>query len=151
VGWRVRAIRGATTVPENSVEAIRIAVTELLDELEARNSLDPHEIVSITFSVTPDLDATFPATIARSRSGWENIPLFDVQQMQVPGSLERCIRLLLHFNTPDPTIQICHPYLRGAAQLRPDWAFSLHSAPPHHNSSRDESELLRAYSHHNLS
>jgi chorismate mutase (EC 5.4.99.5) len=124
VGWRVRAIRGATTVSENSVEAIREAVHELLDELEARNNLDTNEIVSATFSVTRDLDATFPATIARERPNWSNVPLFDVQQMHVEGSLPRCIRFLIHFNTPDPDVEVYHPYLRQARSLRPDWTLA---------------------------
>ncbi len=124
MGWRVRAIRGATTVSENSVEAIREAVHELLDELEARNNLDTNEIVSATFSVTRDLDATFPATIARERPNWSNVPLFDVQQMHVEGSLPRCIRFLIHFNTPDPDVEVYHPYLRQARSLRPDWTLA---------------------------
>lgn len=124
VGWRVRAIRGATTVSENSVAAIREAVHELLDELELHNQLDMDEIVSITFSVTKDLDAIFPAAIARERPHWANVPLFDVQQMHVAGSLERCIRFLIHFNTPNPEIEIYHPYLRQARNLRPDWTLA---------------------------
>jgi chorismate mutase len=118
--WRVRAIRGAITVSENSAAAIAAAVTELLDALEANNPLDPAEIVSLTFSVTPDLDAIFPASVARHRPGWQNVPLLDVQQMVVVGSLDHCIRLLLHFNCPDPTLPIHHAYLRGAQALRPD-------------------------------
>ena len=118
--WRVRAIRGATTVSENSVEAIRDAVTELLDELERYNQIDPDDIVSVTFSVTRDLDAIFPAAIARQRPHWQNVPLLDVQQMHVAGSLERCIRLLIHINTPQSATQIYHPYLRQAKALRPD-------------------------------
>jgi len=124
VGWRVRAIRGATTVPENSVTAIREAVHELLDELELHNQLDMDEIVSITFSVTRDLDAIFPAAIARERPHWANVPLLDVQQMHVEGSLERCIRFLIHFNTPNPNVEIYHPYLRQARNLRPDWTLA---------------------------
>lgn len=124
VGWRVRAIRGATTVTENSVAAIREAVHEMLDELEAHNQLDMDEIVSVTFSVTRDLDAVFPAAIARERSHWANVPLLDVQQMYVEGSLERCIRLLIHFNTPNPNAKIFHPYLRHAKNLRPDWSLA---------------------------
>lgn len=120
MGWRVRAIRGATTVPENTVAAIREAVHELLDALETHNNLDLDEIVSVTFSVTRDLDAVFPAAIARERKHWTNVPLLDVQQMYVAGSLDRCIRLLIHFNTPDPDLVIFHPYLRQAKALRPD-------------------------------
>ncbi|MBD1823931.1 chorismate mutase [Cyanobacteria bacterium FACHB-DQ100] len=127
--WRVRAIRGATTASENTIEAIREAVIELLDELETCNQLDPEEIVSATFTVTKDLDAIFPAAIARERSHWANVPLIDVQQMHVQGSLERCIRFLIHFNTPDPDVKIHHPYLRQAKNLRPDWALSSIASP----------------------
>ncbi|VXD19154.1 Chorismate mutase [Planktothrix serta PCC 8927] len=126
--WRVRAIRGATTVSENSVAAIREAVIELLDELETRNQLDPDEIISLTFSVTKDLDAIFPAAIARERPLWHNVPLLDVQQMHVEGSLEKCIRFLIHLNLPIQT-QVYHPYLRGAKNLRPDWNLT----PVHHS------------------
>lgn len=120
--WRVRAIRGATTASENSVAAIQEAVNELLDKLEAHNQLDPTEIISATFSTTRDLDAVFPAAIARQRPHWSNIPLLDVQHMHVEGDLELCIRFLIHFNTPDPHVKIYHPYLRQAKSLRPDWS-----------------------------
>jgi chorismate mutase len=120
----VRAIRGATTAAENSAAAIREAVNELLDELEAHNQLDPDEIISATFSATRDLDAIFPAQVARERTHWNNVPLLDVQQMHVEGSLERCIRFLIHFNTPEPSIEIYHPYLRQAKNLRPDWTLT---------------------------
>jgi chorismate mutase len=120
VGWRVRAIRGATTVDHNTVADIEQAVSEMLDEVEAHNRLDFKEIVSVTFSVTRDLDAVFPAAIARQRPGWDGVPLLDVQQMHVEGSLARCIRLLIHFNCPDLDASIHHAYLRGAKALRPD-------------------------------
>jgi chorismate mutase len=124
VGWKVRAIRGATTASENSVEAIQEAVTELLDELEHLNTIDPEDIISATFSVTRDLDAIFPAAVARQRPRWQNVPLLDVQQMYVEGSLERCIRFLIHINTLDPLVPIHHPYLREAKHLRPDWSMA---------------------------
>jgi chorismate mutase len=124
VDWQVRAIRGATTASENSVEAIREAVRELLDELETRNNLDPELIISVTFSVTRDLDAVFPAAIARERPRWCNVPLLDVQQMHVKGALERCIRFLIHINWPVHR-EIYHPYLRGAQNLRPDWNLAV--------------------------
>jgi len=119
--WKVRAIRGATTASENTVEAIREAVTELLDELEQRNHLDPEDIISAVFSTTQDLDAIFPASIARERPNWDNVALLDVQQMYVEGSLPRCIRFLIHVNTANPNWEIVHPYLRQAQNLRPDW------------------------------
>lgn len=127
MAWRVQAIRGATTVSENSKEAIEEAVTELLDELEAHNQIDPEDIISTTFSVTRDLDAMFPAAIARQRPHWENVPLLDVQQMHVEGSLERCIRFLIHINMPEKHSKIIHPYLRGAKALRPDWSLKIKS------------------------
>jgi chorismate mutase len=124
VAWRVRAIRGATTASENSVAAIREVVNELLDELEAHNQLDPVEVVSVTFSVTRDLDVIFPAAIARERTHWCDIPLLDVQQMYVATDLKRCIRCLILFNTPNPNIEVYHVYLRQAKNLRPDWSLT---------------------------
>jgi chorismate mutase len=124
VEWQVRAIRGATTASDNSVEAIREVVRELLDELESRNDLNPELIISATFSVTRDLDAVFPAAIARERPRWCNVPLLDVQQMYVKGSLERCIRFLIHVNWP-AHVEMYHPYLRGAQNLRPDWSLAV--------------------------
>jgi chorismate mutase len=121
--WRVRGLRGAITVSQNSAEAITEAVNELLDVLETQNQLNPAEIVSATFSVTQDLDALFPATVARRRPDWEQVPLLDVQQMQVANSLDYCIRVLIHLNTPKPQNALRPAYLRRAAQLRPDLAF----------------------------
>ena len=122
VEWRVQSIRGATTVSENTVEAIQEALTELLDELEVKNHLEPTQIISTTFSVTRDLDVIFPAAIARRRSYWEQVPMLDVQHMHVKGSLERCIRVLIHVNIPTTQIYIWHSYLRGAKSLRSDWS-----------------------------
>lgn len=117
----MRAIRGATTVSENTVEAMQETLIELLDELEKRNQLHPMDIVSVTFSVTRDLDAIFPAAIARQRPCWDNVAMLDLQQMHVEGSLERCIRLLVHAYLPT-SVPIYHIYLRHATNLRPDWS-----------------------------
>ncbi|MBV9389961.1 MAG: chorismate mutase [Chroococcidiopsidaceae cyanobacterium CP_BM_ER_R8_30] len=125
--WRIRAIRGAITVSENTVEAMREAVMEMLDELELRNQLAPTNIISVTFTVTRDLNAIFPAAIARQRPLWDHVPMLDVQQMHVEGSLERCIRLLVHANLPASHVYIWHPYLRAAKSLRPDWSLPQHS------------------------
>ncbi len=121
VEWKVRGIRGATTVTDNSQEAIQEAVSELLDVIETQNQLNPEDIVSVTFTATQDLDAVFPAAIARQRPHWEDVPLLDVQQMYVEGSLKRCIRVLIHVNTSKPQKEISHAYLRNACNLRPDW------------------------------
>ncbi|HJN35927.1 MAG: chorismate mutase [Prochlorococcus sp.] len=116
---QLRALRGATTCHANSIEAIELAVSELVMALVDRNQLIPERIVSITFSVTADLDACFPAAIARRQPGWDGIALLDCQQMAVNGDLNRCIRLMAHAWLPtDQTAH--HPYLGEAKGLRPD-------------------------------
>lgn len=116
----VRAIRGATTASQNTQEAIEEAVVELLDVLEDKNQFNPRHIISVTFSVTPDLDAVFPAAIARQRPNWQDVPLLDVQHMAVGGSLAQCIRLLLTINACESDPPVHHVYLREAQALRPD-------------------------------
>ena len=113
------ALRGATTSEQNSVESITSAVEELLLELVSRNNLIPNQIISVTFSVTSDLDACFPASIARQKSGWENIALLDCQQMFVKGDLSKCIRLLAYVSLPKKQMPQ-NPYLGKAKNLRPD-------------------------------
>lgn len=113
------AWRGATTATGNTASAIHQAVSELLDSLVTRNQLQPRHLISIVFSVTADLDALFPASVARHRPGWEGIALLDTQQMHVPGDLSRCIRLFAHGWLPKGRTPE-HPYLRGAVSLRPD-------------------------------
>lgn len=129
VSWRVRAIRGATTASENSVAAIREAVNDLMFAIESENTLDLDEVISVTFSVTNDLDAIFPAAIARKRPNWENVVLLDVQQMYVESDLDFCIRCLIHFNTPNPHQPIYHIYQRRARDLRPDLGFVKSRVP----------------------
>lgn len=118
--WKVRGIRGATTVAENSKIAIAEAVTELLDEIETHNKFECEDIITVFFSVTRDLDAVFPAAIARTRPGWNFVPLIDLQHMNVAGSLERCIRILIQVNSAAPQSEMIHCYLRKAKNLRPD-------------------------------
>lgn len=121
--WTWRALRGATTAEANTVAAMRESVLELLETLERENHLDPRQLLSVTFSVTPDLDAIYPATIARERPGWDEVAMLDVQHMVVAHGLPRCIRLLAHAHLPVQQKPV-HPYLRGAKQLRPDWSYS---------------------------
>ena len=118
---QLRALRGATTATANTREAISEAVAELIDALVERNYLEGGQILSVTFSVTADLDAIFPAAIARRREGWDGVALLDCQQMAVAGDLPRCIRLLAHawLEQQQP---VRHAYLRDAARLRPDLA-----------------------------
>ena len=113
------ALRGATTCETNSVTSITLAVEELLVELVSRNNLIPDQIISVTFSVTSDLDACFPASIARKKTGWEKIALLDCQQMFVKDDLAKCIRLLAYAYLPKEQIPK-NPYLGKAKGLRPD-------------------------------
>ena len=118
-----RGLRGATTVKENDVKEILAATTELLQTLIEANGLREEEIASVTFSATPDLDAIGPAAAAR-QLGWTRTALLCVQEMAVPGSLPRCIRVLIHWNTERSIDELRHIYLRKARKLRPDWAES---------------------------
>ncbi|MEI8250195.1 MAG: chorismate mutase [Synechococcus sp. ELA057] len=119
----LRALRGATTADANSGEAIAEAVQELIAALVSHNGLEGQEsrLLSITFSVTADLDACFPAAIARRQLNADGIALLDCQQMAVQGDLPRCIRLLAHAWL-EPGRTPVHPYLRQATRLRPDRA-----------------------------
>lgn len=131
--WRMQAIRGATTVSENVAKEIALAVHELLDVLENDNQLSPEHLISVIFSVTPDLDTIFPAAVARQRPGWDAVPLLDVQHMHVEGSLSRCIRVMVHAQVPVLHPDISHVYLRDARALRPDLdnrAISISSGLP---------------------
>ena len=130
--WKVRAIRGATTASENSKEAITESVQELLDRIEACNNLDLEEVISVIFTTTSDLDSIFPAAIARQRPNWNNIPLLDLQQLEIENSLKKCIRILIHLNTPKAQIEMNHCYLRGAKNLRPDWNLAQVATPVSH-------------------
>ena len=115
----VRGIRGATTVETNTREAILDAARELLDAIVQANELPHDHVASIIFTTTPDLNAEFPAVAAREL-GWTDVALECMHEMNVPGSLPRCLRILMHVNTEQGLQDIKHIYLRGARALRPD-------------------------------
>lgn len=117
----VRGIRGATTAEANTTAAIVSATRELLLALAERNRLVPDDLAAILFTCTPDLDAAFPAQVARDL-GWGNVPLLGAQEMGVPGGPPRCLRILILVNTARNPSEIRHVYLRGAQGLRPDLA-----------------------------
>ncbi len=119
-----RGIRGAITVEHNSREEILTATTELLQLLVERNDLHPEDIASAIFTVTEDLDAAFPALAARA-IGWTEVALMCTREIPVPGSLSKCIRVLLHVNTTRSAAEIQHAYLRGAVKLRPEFGANL--------------------------
>lgn len=115
-----RGIRGATTVERNEREAMLVATTELLQAIVLRNELDIGDIASAIFTVTDDLDAAFPALAARTL-GWTAVPLMCAREISVPGSLEKCIRVLLHVNTECGAAEMQHVYLHRAVSLRPEF------------------------------
>lgn len=116
---RCRGVRGATTVEHNSREELLKATRELLALMIRRNEIAPEDVASALFTTTPDLNAEFPALAAR-QLGWLDVPLICTHEISVPGSLARCIRILLHWNTDKSQHEIHHVYVRGASCLRPD-------------------------------
>lgn len=122
----LRGIRGATTVAHNDAHEIIAATAELLRAASEANHLDPQDLACVIFTVTTDLDAAFPARAAREL-GWLQVPLFDACEIPVPGSLPRCIRALLLWNTNTPQSEITHIYLHEAQALRPDLSLAQSS------------------------
>ena len=117
--YKITYIRGATTASGNSVKDIEDAVMELIDELISRNNLIETNILSIIFTATKDLDACFPASIARKCNGLDSVAFLDCQQMYVPNDINFCIRIMAQVLLP-PNHLAKHPYLRGASKLRAD-------------------------------
>ena len=114
-----RGIRGATSVDANDAQAIAAATRELLTCIVTANDVAVTDVASVIFTATPDLDAAYPARAAREM-GWSNVPLLCMQEMAVVGSLPRCIRVLLLWNTDRSEDQVQHVYLHQARVLRPD-------------------------------
>ena len=117
--YKITVIRGATTASGNTVKEIEDAVVELIDELISRNSLLRSNLLSITFTATKDLDACFPASIARKCNGLDSVAFLDCQQMYVSNDVNFCIRIMAQVLLPSNN-PINHPYLRGASKLRTD-------------------------------
>lgn len=114
-----RGIRGATTVEDNTAEAILTATRELLELIIEANGLKVEDVASAIFTTTPDLTAAFPARAAREL-GWQGVALLCSHEMGVPRALEKCIRVLIHWNTEKIAAEIQHVYLKGAQALRLD-------------------------------
>ena len=117
--YKIAFIRGATTASGNSVNEIESAVVELIDELISRNNIIKSNILSITFTTTKDLDACFPASIARRCNGLNSVAFLDCQQMYVSNDVNFCIRIMAQALLPQ-NFSVKHPYLRGASKLRSD-------------------------------
>jgi chorismate mutase len=123
----VRGIRGATSVDRNAREDIVAAARELLELVVKANDVCKDDVASAIFTTTRDLNAEFPAVAAR-QMGWIDVPLLCGHEMDVPGSLPMCLRILLHVNTEKRADEIRHVYIRGARVLRPELSFEEHGS-----------------------
>ena len=129
----VRGIRGATTVGANEGATITAATAELLRVLRDLNKLKPEDVAYIWFTVTPDLDAAFPADAARGSLGWTDVPLICGREIPVPGALAMCVRILIAWNTSIAQRDVRHAFLHGARVLRPSWAVEVPDGASEHS------------------
>jgi chorismate mutase len=120
-----RGVRGATTVESNTREDILLGTRQLLALMVRQNGIEPADVASVIFTTSPDVNAEFPALAAR-QLGWLNTALMCFHELDVPNSLPRCVRILIHWNTDKPAEQIVHVYVKEAERLRPD----LSKLPP---------------------
>lgn len=120
-----RGVRGATVAETNTSEDILTAARQLLALMIRLNGIESEDVASAVFTVTPDLDAEFPAFAAR-QLGWIHVPLLCSYEINVPGSLKSCVRILVNWNTPKSQNEIVHVYIKDAKSLRPD----LSQLPP---------------------
>lgn len=116
----VRGIRGATTVVANTPEEIVDATEELLNAMVTANGVESQDLAAVYLTLTNDLNAEFPAVAARERLGWRLVPLINSVEVDKPGSMPRCIRVLMYWNTSLTQSEIKHIYLRDAVVLRAD-------------------------------
>lgn len=119
-----RGIRGATTVEENTREAILEATRELLVLMIKHNGIVPDDVASVIFTTTMDLNAEYPAVAAR-QLGWHDAALMCAHEMAVPHGLKMCLRILIMWNTTLSAHEIHHVYINGAKHLRPDRSIEI--------------------------
>ncbi|MGM7721920.1 chorismate mutase [uncultured Metabacillus sp.] len=116
----IRGIRGATTVNENEETVMLKATEELIHEMIQKNKIEPENVAQVIMTVTEDLTATFPAKALRSLEGWKYVPVMCMQEIPVPNSLPKCIRIMMTVETSEKQENINHVYLEEAVKLRPD-------------------------------
>lgn len=116
----IRGVRGAITIPEDKAEYVWDETARLVQEVAQRNKIEPEDIASVTISTTPDIHSAFPAKSVRTMEGWQYVPIMCMHEMDVPGALPLCIRVLIHVNTETAQKDILHVYLEEAVKLRPD-------------------------------
>lgn len=116
----IRGIRGATTIIEDSASHILTETEHLVLAMAKENNIHPEDVASVIVSTTTDIAAAFPAKAVRSIPGWTYVPVMCTHEMDVPGAIGKCIRVLMHVNTEKSQQDIHHVYLNEAMKLRPD-------------------------------
>lgn len=122
---KLRGVRGATTVDNDQEEKIVRATEILVKEMIRVNDIEADDVASVWITVTEDLTSAFPAKALRSVDGWTYVPVMCAREIPVPGSLEKCIRVMVHVHTEKKQDEIQHVYLEKAEQLRPDLNLTL--------------------------
>lgn len=116
----VRGLRGATTVSQDEAEAVLYATATLVQEMVEANDVLVEDIVSVLISTTPDIQSTFPAKAVRTIEGWKYVPVMCTHEMDVPGAIPLCIRILMQVNCSLTQKEVIHIYQNDAVKLRPD-------------------------------
>ena len=116
----IRGVRGAITIEQDEAQQVWDSTAELVVEMAKANDIAPEDIASITISTTPDIHSAFPAKSVRTMDGWQYVPIMCMHEMDVPGALPLCIRVLMHVNTTVAQQDVNHVYLKEAIKLRPD-------------------------------
>ena len=122
---KLRGFRGATTVKTDSEDSIVMATERLVREMITQNNIQPDDVASVWMTLTEDLISTFPAKALRKIDGWTYVPVMCSREIPVPGSLEKCIRVLMHVHTSKAQQEIVHVYLEKATSLRPDLSLTM--------------------------
>lgn len=116
----MRGFRGATTVKQNNESEIMLETRKLVLKMVEKNKIEPSHISHVLFSLTEDLNAGFPAKVAREIPGWSHVPVMCMQEVNVPNSLPKCIRIMLVAQTKLKQKEVKHVFLNEAIKLRPD-------------------------------
>lgn len=118
----VRGVRGATTTEANDENEILEATEEVVGQMIKENNISPEQVAQVLITVTPDLNAAFPARALRSFDGWTFVPVMCATEIDVPNALSKCIRIMMTVNTDKKQSEVKHIYLKNAKQLRPEFA-----------------------------
>ena len=124
---RLHALRGATTLPEDTAEAMDIEVSRLLEAMVSQNHIKPSDIVSVFFTLTADLHSISPAKIARRTLQWQDVALFSALEPDIEGQPSKAVRVMIHFYSSKTQAQLNHVYLNEARHLRPDRAVNTYA------------------------